>query len=94
MTWLGKILAILVMVMAVAGMWFTTSAYVARTNWKTQADMYKKSFEEAKAARDNEYRVYLAEKNALLSQLNSEQANVASLTKRLADADLVKDENT
>ena len=94
MTWLGKILAILVMVMAVAGMWFTTSAYVARTNWKTQADMYKKAYDEAKEARKNEYELYLAEKNSLSRQLKSEQANVESLTKRLTDADLVKDENT
>jgi hypothetical protein len=93
MTWLGKILAVLVMVMAVAGMWFITSAYVARTNWKTQADIYKKAYEDAKLARDSEYRLYQSQQDALSRQLNSEQANVASLTKRLADADAVKDEN-
>jgi len=93
MSWLGKILAVLVMVMAVAGMWFTASAFSLRTNWKLQADIYKEAYEKADKARKSEYELYLSKQDALSRQLSSEQASVASLTKRLTEADLIKDEN-
>ncbi|QDU24049.1 hypothetical protein [Urbifossiella limnaea] len=80
MSWLGKILAVLVLLLALVWMWFTVTVFAARTNWKTQAEAFKKGREEAVAARDSEYRTYLAEKDALLRQLKSEQAQVAKLT--------------
>jgi hypothetical protein len=55
MTWLGKILAIVVMLMALAWMWLSAADYSTRVNWKAQRDAYKKSFEEAVAARTSEH---------------------------------------
>lgn len=74
MSWLGKILAVLVLLLALVWMWFTATVFAARTNWKTQAENYKKAQTEAVAARENEYRAYQAEKDALARQLKSAQA--------------------
>lgn len=86
MTWLGKILALLVMVLAVVWMWFTVSVYVARTNWKVQADAYKKAYAEAKDAREAEYRTNLAEKDALIALLNSSRKEGEKLASQYAAA--------
>jgi hypothetical protein len=93
MTWLGKILAVLVMLMAVAWMWFTVSVYVARTNWKNQSEMYKDAFEKARVARESEYKVYLSERDALAKQATTERTNASTLAEQLAKAERVKDEN-
>jgi hypothetical protein len=87
MTWLGKILAVLVMVLALVWMWFTASVYVARTNWRDQAVGYKKGFEEARTARESEYRVYLSEKDALARQLKAEQDRAATLAAQVNKAE-------
>lgn len=86
MSWIGKILAVLGMVMALAAMWFTASAFAVRTNWKVQADAYKKGFEEAKLAREGEYRTYLAERDALARQAKTEQSRADSLVAQLEKA--------
>ena len=93
MTWLGKILLVLVMLMAVAWMWFTVSVYVARTNWKNQSEMYKDAFEKARVARESEYRVYQSERDALAKQASTERTNASTLAEQLAKAERVKDEN-
>ncbi len=93
MTWLGKILAVLVMLMAVAWMWFTVSVYVARTNWKNQSEMYKDAFEKARVARESEYRVYQSERDALAKQASTERTNAKGMAEQLAVAERVKDEN-
>jgi hypothetical protein len=93
MTWLGKILSVLVLLLSLVWMWFTASVYVARTNWKTQADSYKKGFEEARAARESEYRTYLAEKDGYSRQLAAEQTRADGLTGQLAKARADNDDN-
>lgn len=85
MTWLGKILAFAVLVMSLAGVWLTTTAFVTRTNWKTQADMYKDAYTKAVAARSAEYSTYVAERDAMAKQLGSEQQKVSDLTRQVAD---------
>ncbi|HYH64613.1 MAG TPA: hypothetical protein VD866_07965 [Urbifossiella sp.] len=84
MSWLGKILAVLVLLLALVWMWFTVSVFAARTNWKTRADNYEKAHKDAVAARDNEYRTGLAEQDALRRQLKSAQAEAQGLSTQVA----------
>jgi hypothetical protein len=84
MSWLGKILAVFVLLLALVWMWFTVSVFAARTNWKTRADNYEKAHKDAVAARDNEYRTGLAEQDALKRQLKSAQALADGLTAQVA----------
>lgn len=84
MSWLGKILAVLVLLLALVWMWFTVSVFAARTNWKAQAENYKKAQAEAVGARETEYRTYLAEKDALARQLKSAQALADGLNTQVA----------
>jgi hypothetical protein len=84
MSWLGKILAVMVLLLALVWMWFTVTVFAARTNWKTQAENYKKAHTEAVAARDNEYRTGLGEQDALRRQLKSAQALADGLTAQVA----------
>jgi len=44
---LGKILAVLVMLVSVVWAALTAQSYVTRTNWKTRAETYKKAFDRA-----------------------------------------------
>jgi hypothetical protein len=78
MTWLGKILAVLVFVLALVWAWFTVTVFVTRTNWKTVAEGYKQGQREAFAARDAEYRQYQQEKDALAREVASLRAELAS----------------
>ena len=86
MSWLGKILAVLVMVLALVWMWFTASVYAARTNWRTQAIAYKDALKDAVAARESEYRTNLAERDALARQVRSEQTRADGLAAQLEKA--------
>jgi hypothetical protein len=86
MSWIGKILAVMGMLLALTAMWFTASAFAVRTNWKVQADAYKKGFDEAKAAREAEYRTFLAEKDALARQVKTEQSRADGLVAQLEKA--------
>lgn len=84
MTWLGKILAIAAVVLSLVWMWFTTSVYVARTNWKAQADQYKEAYGKARDARLAEYEVFRAEKDSLAKQLASSKQAAEGLTAQVA----------
>jgi uncharacterized phage infection (PIP) family protein YhgE len=86
MSWIGKILAVLVMVLALVWMWFTASVYAARTNWRTQAVAYKDALKDAVTARESEYRTYLAERDALARQVKSEQTRADGLAAQLEKA--------
>jgi len=86
MSWIGKILAVLVMVLALVWMWFTASVYAARTNWRTQAIAYKDALKDAVAARESEYRTNLAERDALARQVKSEQTRAEGLAAQLEKA--------
>src|SRR5437764_6968769 len=71
MTWLGKILVFVVMLLALAWVWLTATDYSTRVNWKAQRDVYKKSFEEAVAARESDYRRHQAELESSYRKLDS-----------------------
>lgn len=93
MSWIGKILAVMVMLLAVFGMWLTASAFAVRTNWKVQADTYKKAFDEAKAARESEYRTNQSERDALARQVKAELTKVQGLIAQLEKAGTENTEN-
>ena len=38
MTWLGKILTVLVLLISMVAVWLTAQGYVTRTNWKKRAE--------------------------------------------------------
>lgn len=84
MTLIGKILAVLVLLLALVWMWFTVSVFVARTNWKNQAETYKAAYAEARTARETEHRAYQAEKDALERQVLSYDTRVKGLTEQIA----------
>ncbi|MBX9624599.1 MAG: hypothetical protein K2X82_12395 [Gemmataceae bacterium] len=84
MTWLGKILALCAMVLALVWMWFTATVYVTRTNWKAQADGYKEAYAKARDARESEYRVYLTEKDALARQAKEAEKRAEGLASQVA----------
>ena len=92
MTWLGKILAVLVMILSLVWMYFTVNVYVTRTNWKTEADKYKKVYGEAIAARESEHRThqsaddaYARKMSALRTEADGLTAQRETLTKANAD---------
>jgi hypothetical protein len=83
MTWLGKILAIVVMLMTLAWMWLTAADYSTRVNWKAQREEFKKGFEEARAARESDHRRHQAELAALYKKSESiEKELIASKAER------------
>jgi hypothetical protein len=79
MTWLGKILAMLVMILSLVWMYFTVNAYVTRTNWKTQSDKYKAAHLEALAARESEHRLHQSADEAYARKLSAMATELASL---------------
>jgi hypothetical protein len=79
MTWLGKILTFVVFIGAIVWMYFTVQAYATRTNWKVEAEKYKKAFEEAKARREDEFRRNQASEDALNRLLALERNNSKTL---------------
>ena len=92
MSWIGKILAVMGMLLALVLMWFTASTFAARTNWKVQADNYKKVYEDAKAAREAEYRTNQSERDALARQVKTEQSRADGFAVQFkkAEADIAK----
>lgn len=71
MTWLGKILAIVVFLMALAWMWFTAADYSARVNWKNSQDAWKKAYDEVVVARKSESTRHQSELEALYKSVES-----------------------
>ena len=69
MTWFGKILAFMVLVLALCWVWLTATAFVTRTNWKKNADDYDVALKQVRDTRAKEY--------------EDAQAKIAELTKQL-----------
>ncbi len=89
MTWLGKILAVLVMLLALVWVWLTAKVYVTRTNWKTEMERYKKGYGEAVAARDAEYTARITSGADYEKRITTLSQDVANLNQQL---DLAKTE--
>src|SRR6185437_11739875 len=84
MTWIGKILMVFVLILGIAAMWFMTTVFVARTNWKSDRDAWQNLYKEADKARVAELNRYKAEKESLEKQLVAEQTNSKGLTAQIA----------
>lgn len=84
MTWLGKILTFVVFIGAIVWVFFTVQAYATRTNWKTEADKYRKAFDEAKSRREDEHRRNQVSEDALNRLLVIERNKSKSLGEQVA----------
>lgn len=73
MTWLGKVLAIVVMLMSLAWMWFTAADYSARVNWKNSQVAWQKAYDEIREARKSESTRHQSELEALYKSVESVQ---------------------
>lgn len=69
MTILGKLLTILVFVLALAWTWFTVEIYVTQTNWQKEAQRSQKKAEEATLAA-NQMKELLIEQQAAAADAN------------------------
>lgn len=83
MTWLGKILTVLVMIGAVVTAYLTAQAYVTRVNWKADRDRYKSAYEKAVAALDAELRRSQVREDLLLRQLAAERKTSQDLARQV-----------
>lgn len=89
MTWFGKILAFVVFVGALVWMYFTTQAFVTRTNWKKRSDDWESAYKAAVAARQAEFDRYAAKETALKSLYGVEQKRATDyekISKEASDA--------
>src|SRR5262249_30880492 len=86
MTWFGKILAFVVFVGVLAWMYFTTQAFVTRTNWKKRADDYEAAYKAAAATNANERQLFATKEAALKSLLTVEQTNSTSYQRQLKES--------
>jgi hypothetical protein len=81
MTWLGKILTIVIFLGALVWAYFTVQNYVLRTNWKVERDKYKDAYDKMRAARDEDYKRHLATEEELRRLTAYERTRTASLSK-------------
>src|SRR5687767_9158670 len=84
MTWIGKILAVFVLIVGVAAMWFMATVYVARTNWKSDRDAWQKLYKEAEEARLKEQTSYRTDKDALERQILDVTTRSKGLNEQIA----------
>ncbi|MFM8273558.1 MAG: hypothetical protein ACKODX_14695 [Gemmata sp.] len=74
MSWLGKIMTFLVVVAALAWMYFTVTVFVTRTNWKARADASEKALAESEKNRVTEQRAWETQRAQLTALLETERA--------------------
>jgi hypothetical protein len=84
MTWLGKILTVVVFLGVLLWAYFTVQSYALRTNWKVEAEKYKDAYTKAVAARQSEYDRYRASEDTIRRQLVNEQTRSEGLNKQIA----------
>ena len=83
MTWLGKILTIVIFLGALVWAYFTIQSHVLATNWKVERDRYKAAYDEARARRQDDSSRHLAAEDLLRRQIAVEQTRNASLSKTI-----------
>jgi len=81
MTWLGKILTIVIFLGALVWAYFTVQNYVLRTNWKVERDRYKDAYDKMRAARDEDHKRHIATEEELRRLTAYERNRTASLSK-------------
>lgn len=69
MTWIGKILTVLVMLAAIVWMFLNAQSYATRTNWNAEANRYRDAYNAAIKARETDYRAGQAEVDNIKQQL-------------------------
>src|SRR5436190_23137777 len=69
MTCIGKVLSVFVLILGLAAMWFITTVFVARTNWKNDRDSWQKAYMYFKATAGTEINTYRTKEDALERQL-------------------------
>src|SRR5207245_1806101 len=74
MTWFGKILAFMVLVLALCWVWLTATVFVTRGNWKKNADDYKTALDQVRDTRAKEYEDSQAKIAELSKQLDAERS--------------------
>lgn len=85
MSWLGKILAFLVLVGSVVWAAFTVNVYATRTNWKARADAYEKAYRDSEENRKKEARDYAAGREAAVRMAAVAQGRADDLARQLED---------
>lgn len=85
MSWLGKILALLVLITSVIWASLTVNAYVTRTNWKVRADAYQASLKTSEDNRVAEQRQWQAEKEQYVRLLDAEKSRSTKQQETIAD---------
>jgi len=83
MTWLGKILTIVIFVGALVWAYFTIQSHVLATNWKVERDRYATAYKEAAAKRQDDSNRHLAAEDLLRRQIAVEQSKNAALSKTI-----------
>lgn len=81
MTWLGKILAFVVLIASIVGIYFSVQAYVTRTNWKTAYDKLKNDYKQSLEVRNTEFGRHQSSEDALRRLYVNEQTRAESLQK-------------
>jgi len=87
MTWIGKILTILVMIASIVWMFLNVQAYVTRTNWYEEAKKYREGFAKANAAREAEYQASRADLDAVRKEADRYKNEVTTLNGELTKRD-------
>jgi hypothetical protein len=85
MTWLGKILTVVVFVGVLVWAYFTIQTYVLRTNWKTELEKYKAEHQKLVAAVEAERNRNRANEDNYRRDLAYERVRNATLTKQVSD---------
>jgi hypothetical protein len=83
MTWLGKILTIVIFVGALVWAYFTVQSHVLATNWKVERDRYKAAYDEARNKRQDDSNRHLVAEDILRRQVANELTKNAALSKTI-----------
>ena len=81
MTWLGKILTIVIFLGALVWAFLTVQTYVLRTNWKVERDKYKTAYDELQPPRRWSNKRHLETEEQLRRLTAYERTRTASLSK-------------
>ncbi len=85
MSWLGKILAFLVLIGSVVWAALTVNSYATSTNWKARADSYEAALKKSEENRRLEAADYAASRNAALRMYAAAQSRADDLARQLDD---------
>jgi hypothetical protein len=83
MTWLGKILTIVIFFGALFWAYLNVQSHVLSTNWKVERDRYATAYKEAAGKRQDDYNRHLAAEDLLRRQIAIEQTKNAALSKTI-----------